>query len=164
MASIHLSLLRFCRTWTKRYLFPSQTRVKLNAPAGYTIRDGVSRLTCLSLVCEGTKYKSRKDFLGCRPVIASLYLFLFPSLLFLTPCFFSNKKQNSICAVVCGSVHAHDNEKKNSNWPRLRKTNYANPGWLCELALQHAMHSWLTMVISSWDMERFATEDRACAR
>ena len=46
------------------------------------------RLTRLTLVCEVIRYQSekisKKDFSGWRPAIASLYLFLFLSLLRLT--------------------------------------------------------------------------------
>ena len=87
----------FCRTWTKRYLITSQTRVKRvsrihhrTIPRMRMVRWCI-RLTRLTLVCEVIRYRlvqvrqnQKKDFLGWRPAIAFLYLFLFHSPLCLT--------------------------------------------------------------------------------
>ena len=70
--------LRFSRTWTKRYLVTSQTRVKR-----------VSRIHHRTIL-KSDKI-SENDFSGWRPAIAFLYLFLFHSLLRLTPFLSQNK-------------------------------------------------------------------------
>ena len=86
--------LRFCWTWTKRYLITSQTRVKHVSQIHHrTILRMVrwcSRLTRLTFVCEVRRYRLVQDKIsnektsGWQPAIAFLYLFLFHSLLCLT--------------------------------------------------------------------------------
>ena len=89
-----LSFLWFCRTWTKRYLITSQTRVKR-----------VSRIHHRTILKEVIRYRlvqsptksQKKDFSGWRPAIAFLYLFLFHSLLRLSFLSFSIQKWTPDC-------------------------------------------------------------------
>ena len=90
----------FCRTWTKRYLITSQTRVKRVSRIHHRT------MVRLTLVCEVIRYrlvqvrqKPKKDFSGWRPAIALLYLFLFHSLLCLTSFLSQYKNKNTLLQI-----------------------------------------------------------------
>ena len=107
------TFLRFCRTWTKRYLITSQTqtRVKrvsrmhhLTILAIYEDGPVVYRVSRLALVCEVIRYRFVQVWRNLKkifrvsgpqspppPLSLSIYLFLFGSLLRPAP-FLSQKK------------------------------------------------------------------------
>ena len=112
---------KFCRTWTKRYLVTSQTRVKRVSRIHPSVRWVYIRLTrltlvckvrwvypanALTLVCEVIRYrlvqvrqnlkKKKKDFSGWQPAIAFLYPFLFHFLLCLISFCSQNKNHVAV--------------------------------------------------------------------